>query len=78
MTDDERPIWDGDSGNDGDRLDAESIILEILPDGWSARKLTRIGWLTGSAVTLDAARSVLGEQIRLAHWYEKWRKRRTS
>lgn len=48
------------------RLDSESIILEITPQGWCATKLTRMGWIRGSAFTISEAAAVLCAKIRAA------------
>ena len=48
------------------RLDSESIIFEITPSGWSAMKLTRIGWFRASALTIAEVRAAPTAQIRTA------------
>jgi hypothetical protein len=48
------------------RLDSESIIFEITPDGWCATKLTKLGWFRGSALTIAEAIAVLSANIRAA------------
>ena len=48
------------------RLDSESIIFEITPDGWCAMKLTRMGWFRGRALTIRDATAALCAQIRAA------------
>ena len=48
------------------RLDSESIIFEITPDGWCAKKLTKMGWFRGNALTMGEAVAVLCAKIRAA------------
>lgn len=48
------------------RLDSESIIFEMTPDGWCAAKLTKMGWFRGSALTIGEATAALSAQIRAA------------
>jgi hypothetical protein len=48
------------------RLDTESIIFEMTPEGWSATKLTKLGWFRGSADTIGEAADALCAEIRAA------------
>ena len=48
------------------RLDSESIIFEMTADGWSATKLTKMGWFRASALTIRDATAALSAQIRAA------------
>ena len=54
------------SFNDELNLDAESIIFEIVPEGWHARKLTQLGWFSATALTIREATAALRAQIRSA------------
>ena len=48
------------------RLDTESIILEITPQGWSGMKLTRMGWFRAIADTIEEVHASIAAQIRSA------------
>jgi hypothetical protein len=48
------------------RLDSESIIFEMTSEGWSAMKLTKLGWFRASAVTIRGATAALSAEISAA------------
>jgi hypothetical protein len=48
------------------KLDTESIILEITPQGWSGMKLTRMGWFRAIADTIEEVNASIAAQIRSA------------
>jgi hypothetical protein len=48
------------------RLDMESIILEMTPQGWRGMKLTRMGWFRAIADTIEEVHASIAAQIRSA------------
>ena len=52
--------------DDALRLDADSIILEITPHGWSGMKLTRMGWFRAIAETIEEVHASIAAQVRSA------------